>query len=79
MAWTFVFAEVFDDPSWRRPAWVETIEFIEDFELNVPIKYGTGKLYGAGWKYGESDVSDWQPISWSESPLLDEDFEAMDW
>jgi hypothetical protein len=78
MTWTTVATETFEDSNWIRPTWTETVlnPNIEDFENNVAIKYGTGKLYGVGWKYGQHTASDWQPITWSETPLYTESFEV---
>jgi len=62
--------------------WNEAVLLNEDFEtLSISVKYGTGKLYGAGWLYGGQIVQDWlRPELLDQIPaLVTEDFEDPNW
>jgi len=54
----------------------------DDFEgYAIPVKYGTGKLYGAGWLYGGALIEDWLDIVYNALlPVeIEEDFESAGW
>jgi hypothetical protein len=61
--------------------WSETLIFTENFdEYNVPVIYGDGKLYGAGWKYGGEMAHDWlRPNLGELTTYITEDFEHGSW